>query len=80
MSKCSQKVQLIKKEQQEEYVHHMSLFHIPPKEARTIPPDSYQKLSHLGSQHLNNIQLCVVGDKRGPDGFYNTLLNVKIVN
>ena len=31
VSRCSQKVQLIRKQQQEEYVHHMSLFHIPPK-------------------------------------------------
>ena len=44
VSECSQKVQLINKQQQEEYVHHMSLVHIPPKEAKTIPPDSYQKL------------------------------------
>ena len=80
VSQCSQKVQLIRKQQQEEYVHHMSLFHIPLKEAKTIPPDSYQKLSRLGAQHLNNIQLCVVDDKRRPDGFYNTLLDVKIEN
>ena len=58
----------------------MSLFHIPLKEAKTITPDSYQKLSQLGAQHLNNIQLCVVDDKRRPDGFYITLLDLKIEN
>ena len=73
----SHRVELINKQHVEQYVHHMTLFQINRKDAKTIQPNSYKEhlYDELGIQPLN-IQLCVIDDQRS-NGFYHTLFSVE---
>ena len=72
----SHRVELINK-QVEQYVHHMTLFQINLKDAKTIQPNSCKEhlYDQLGIQPLN-IQLCVIDDQPS-NGFYHTLFSVE---
>ncbi|KAK3576553.1 hypothetical protein CHS0354_011231 [Potamilus streckersoni] len=66
-----------------DFVPHMTIMKVSRPVARAtgtkyVAPWLYSKFTDtvLGQQTINNVYLCQMGDKRQPDGFYNTATSI----